>query len=92
MIKSFRHKGLKQFLKGGDSRKLPPEMVERLRDLLTALNEAEAIEDLVRPSFRLHSLRGGMKGVWAVTVRANWRITFRFESGHAFDVDFQDYH
>ena len=45
-----------------------------------------------RPNFRLHPLKGEMKGFHAVTVRANWRIVFRFKDGHAHDVDFLDYH
>jgi proteic killer suppression protein len=44
------------------------------------------------PGFRLHPLRGGLAGFWAVTVRANWRVTFRFEGGNAYDVDLVDYH
>jgi len=37
-------------------------------------------------------LKGDRKGFWAVTVRANWRVIFRFEDGDAFDVDYVDYH
>lgn len=44
------------------------------------------------PTFRLHPLKGELKGFYSVTVRANWRIVFRFEDGQAFDVDFVDYH
>ena len=92
MIESFRHKGLKKFYEEDDSRKLPPAMVERIRDILTALDAALAVEELNRPSFRLHPLKGALKGNWAVTVRANWRIVFRFSNGAVSDVDFIDYH
>ena len=92
MIESFKHKGLKKFYEEDDSRKLPPEMVERIRDILTALDAALAVEELNRPSFRLHPLKGALKGNWAVTVRANWRIIFRFANGVATNVDFIDYH
>jgi proteic killer suppression protein len=92
MIESFRHKGLKKFYEEDDGRKLPPEMVERIRDILTALDAALAVEELNRPSFRFHPLRGALKGSWAVTVRANWRIVFRFSNGAVSDVDFIDYH
>jgi toxin HigB-1 len=44
------------------------------------------------PPYRLHALKGDLKGFHAVTVRANWRIIFRFEDGDAFDIDFVDYH
>ncbi len=67
-------------------------MVERIREILTALDPADSLEGLNRPSFRPHALKGRLKGFWAVTVRANWRIVFRFASGKALDVDFVDYH
>ena len=44
------------------------------------------------PGFRLHPLAGDLRGFYAVTVSANWRVTFRFEDGHAVDVDYVDYH
>jgi len=66
--------------------------VECIREILTALDAAESIEGLTRPSFRLYALRGQLERFWASTVRANWRIIFRFANGKAFDVDFVDYH
>ena len=93
MIESFRHKGLRQFYADDNASKLPADMVERIRDILTALDSAEDdLEGLNRPSFRLHPLKGDLKGFWAVTVRANWRIIFRFEKGRVRDVDLVDYH
>ena len=44
------------------------------------------------PGFKLHPLKGNLKGFWAVSVSGNWRIIFRFEGGHAYDVDLGDYH
>lgn len=92
MIRSFRHKGLRRFFEEDDKSKLPPEMLERVRTILSFLDAAGSIEDMGQPSFRLHGLKDELKGFWAVTVRANWRIIFRFENGDAFDVDFLDYH
>jgi proteic killer suppression protein len=92
MIGRFRHKGLRRFYEDDDRKHLPPDMVERIREILSALDAAESMEGLSRPSFRLHSLKGRLKGFWAVTVRANWRIVFRFENGKALDVDLVDYH
>lgn len=92
MIESFRHKGLKKLFEDDDRSRLPPELVERIRDILAALDAATTIEGLDRPSLRLHPLKGKLKGFWAVTVRANWRIVFRFRDGTAYDVDFLDYH
>jgi len=92
MIESFAHAGLKRFYEDDDGRKLPADLLERIGILLAALDGARSIEDMRRPSFRLHKLNGKLKGFWAVTARANWRIVFRFEDGRALDVNFVDYH
>ncbi|MGQ0671901.1 MAG: type II toxin-antitoxin system RelE/ParE family toxin [Hyphomicrobium sp.] len=92
MIGSFRHRGLKRFFDDDDGRRLPADKLERIRSILTLLDAAEHIEDLDRPTLSLHARKGEFKGFWAVTVRANWRIIFRFENAQAFDVDFLDYH
>lgn len=92
MIVNFRHRGLKRLFEKGDRSKLPPEQVERIQTILARLNIAEVIEEMNIFSFRLHPLTGNFKGFWSVTVRANWRIIFRFENGSAFDVDYVDYH
>ncbi|MBI5427954.1 MAG: type II toxin-antitoxin system RelE/ParE family toxin [Nitrospinae bacterium] len=92
MIASFRHRGLKRFFEEDDPRKLPPETADRIRAILARLNQAEAIDDMNVHSYRLHPLKGSRKGVWSVTVRANWRITFRFERGYVLDVNLEDYH
>ena len=76
----------------GDARRLPPEYRETVRDILVRLNASAGPDDMNLPGFRLHHLKGDLAGLWAVTVRANWRIVFRFEDGHAVDVDYLDYH
>lgn len=92
MIRSFRHKGLKRFYDLGDRSKLPPALVGRIEEILGLLDVATTVHDMDLPQFRLHPLTGDRKGQWAVTVRANWRIVFRFENGGASDLDFIDYH
>ena len=42
--------------------------------------------------YRLYPLKGDMRGLWSIAVSANWRIVFRFEDGHANDVDLIDDH
>ncbi len=79
-------------MEGGDERRINPEHRERVRDILVRLNASAAPDDMDLPGFRLHPLRGDHAGFWAVTVRANWRVIFRFEDGHAADVDYLDYH
>jgi len=92
MIASFRHKGLKRFYEDDDRSKLPPELIGRIGIILAALDVAAGPEDVADPSFRRHPLKGERKGLWAVTVRANWRIVFGFDGGNTIDVDFVDYH
>lgn len=92
MISGFRHRGLRRLFEDDDRSRVPPEYAERLRIILAALEAAERIEDLDVHTFRLHALKGDLKGFWAITVRANWRVIFRFSDGRASDVDLVDYH
>lgn len=92
MIKSFKHRGLKRLFEKGDGSKLPPEMLPRINIVLSTLQASMEIDGMDLPPFRLHALKGDLKNFYAVTVRANWRIIFRFQDGNAFDVDFIDYH
>jgi proteic killer suppression protein len=68
------------------------EHLVKLRDILARLEAARAVTDMDMPGFRLHPLKGEFRGFWAVTVRANWRVVFRFADRDAFDVDYVDYH
>jgi proteic killer suppression protein len=92
MIKSYRHKGLHRFFEKDDGSKLPPDMLSRIDLILSTLDAAQEIEGMDIPSFKLHPLKGDRKGLYSVTVRANWRIVFVFDAGNAFSVDFVDYH
>ena len=68
------------------------EHLTKLRNILARLDAAGSVEDMNLPGFKLHPLMGEFKGFWAVTVRANWRVIFRFVEGDAFEVDYLDYH
>jgi proteic killer suppression protein len=92
MIESFNHKGLKRLFEDGDRKLLRADLVERIETLLAYLDAAKVIDDLDIPSLRLHPLKGELKGFWAITVRANWRIIFRFADGNASAVELIDYH
>jgi proteic killer suppression protein len=87
MIQSFRHKGLQRLFVDGERRGINPDMVEKIENILAVLSRARVPSDLGLPGFRLHPLRGRLKGFWSVTMRANWRIIFRFQNGHVTDVD-----
>ncbi len=92
MIRSIRHRGLRRLHEDDDPRGVIAEHAMKLRDILARLDAARFVGDMDMPGLRLHPLRGASKGFWAVTVRANWRVTFRFGDPDAFDVDYVDYH
>jgi toxin HigB-1 len=92
MIRSFRHKGLRRFYESDDHRGVNSQHREKLRDILARLDVAASSTDMDFPGFRLHPLAGDREGLFGVTVRANWRVVFRFEDGDAFDIDYLDYH
>ena len=92
MIRSFKHRGLKRLYERGDRSGIRPDLLETVERILTVLDSAETPQALDIPSYRLHPLKVELKGLWAVTVRANWRIIFRFEGTDAYDVELIDYH
>ncbi|MCY4427391.1 MAG: type II toxin-antitoxin system mRNA interferase toxin, RelE/StbE family [Halieaceae bacterium] len=92
MIRSFRHKGLKLLFEKGDRRKVQSEYADKIERILARLEESSAVDNMNLPGFRLHPLKGELSGYWAVTVSGNWRLIFRFERGHASEVDLLDYH
>lgn len=92
MIRSFRHKGVKRLFEQDDRSKVPAQDADKISRILARLNRSRVPQDMAAPGFQLHPLKGDRKGFWAVTVRANWRIVFKIEEGHACDVDLIDYH
>jgi proteic killer suppression protein len=92
MIRSIRHKGLKRLYDDDDPRGVIADHAQKLRDVLVRLDAAAVVADLDLPGFRLHPLKGDLKGFWAVTVRANWRLIFRFAGADVIDVDLVHYH
>lgn len=92
MIKSFKHKGLKKFFDTGSLAGIQPAHQQKLRMRLAALDTAIKIEDMDLPGFRLHPLSGEKQGLWAIDVSKNWRITFEFQDGDAYIVNYEDYH
>ena len=92
MIEHFRHKGLKRLFQQGEAKGISPDLLEKLENIPFVLSRARRPEDMNLPGFRLHRLKGDLKGFWSVIVRANWRVIFRFEEGDAYDVDLIDYH
>ncbi len=92
MIETFTHKGLLKFFETGSTAGIQAIHAKRLRIILNTLNEADSVNDMALPGFKLHPLKGNMKGLWSVSVSGNWRVVFRFENGNAYVVDYMDYH
>jgi len=92
MIGSFRHRGLKALYDRKTTRRVKPEHVQKLVDILAALDSSRTPKGMDLPGFRLHELKGQKKGYYAVSVPGNWRVAFRFEDGSAVEVDYADYH
>ena len=91
-VRSFGHKGLEKFYKKGSKAGIQARHATQIRLILAQLNQAKTVEDMNIPSLNLHQLKGARKGIWSVTVQANWRITFRFQDGDADVVNYEDYH
>lgn len=92
VIKSFRHRGLKALYEGRGAAKVAPGHAAKLERILTTLDRCSGPEGMNLPGYRLHRLKGPLKGYYAVSVSGNWRVTFRFEAGDAVEVDYLDYH
>ena len=92
VICSFKHKGLEKYYATGSAAGIQINHKRRLKILLTALDTASVIEDMKLPGFGLHSLTGKRQDIWSVMVNGNWRLTFKFEQGNVYILDYEDYH
>ena len=92
MIRSFRHRGLRRLYERDDPSRISADQLDRITLALADLDAANKPSDLNLPGYRLHPLRGDQRGVWSISISGNWRLTFRFEDGDAYDVDLLDYH
>ncbi len=91
----FGDKGLRRLYENGSTRGVPSAMADKLRKLLLAMETAESLQQLERfPGWKLHSLKGDLKGLWSLTVTGNWRLIFRYdeEANSAGEIDLIDYH
>jgi toxin HigB-1 len=92
VIRTFRHKGLQEFFRDDNARRLNRDHVQKISRLLDRLDASVKPQDMNLPGFGFHPLKGGRKGTYSVSVSGNWRITFRFDGENAVDVDLEDYH
>ena len=92
VIISFQHKGLERFFRTGKADGIQPHHVAKLRLVLGALNEAIDSTQLNIPGWRLHALKGDLKGFWSITINGNWRVIFRFVGRDVELLNYLDYH
>lgn len=94
MIRSFRHKGLKLLWEQENASKLPSDQVSRIERMLTIIDSAQQVpEDFEAfQNWNIHKLSGNLKDFWSIKVNKNYRIIFRFDGQHAYDLDYIDYH
>ena len=76
----------------GDVNRVGSDLSDRIALALADLDDARKPSDLDLPGYRLHLLKGDLKGYWSISISGNWRVTFRIEDGDAYDVDLTDYH
>lgn len=90
MIKSFKDKLLEKLF-NGDTPSTTNQQ-EKIRKRLEVIDSASKVESIRLIGYDLHELKGNRKGIWSIKTKGNWRITFRFKDGHAYDVNHEDYH
>ena len=94
-IRNVIHRGLRRFIERDDASSLSPAVVEKVRNIVTFLQEIEDASELRDvPSWNVHRLTGDRRGTWSLTVTRNWRLTFRIDrtEGQIIDLNYEDYH
>lgn len=92
-ITGFRHKGLERFWRTGDSRGIAPKWAEKIRAMLTAIEEAGTVAEVgLIPGWKLHPLKGGRKGAWSMWITGNQRLTFMVQGDAVSELNIEDYH
>ncbi len=92
LIKTFTHKGIEKLFLYDDRSGVNPHHVDKLIRIMDRLDSSTNPRDMNLPGYRLHQLKGSLKGMWSVWVSGNWRIIFQFDAGDAMNIDYLDYH
>lgn len=75
------------------ARRLPRDLWRVAQRKLKALDVAARLDDLRVPAGnRLERLKGRRSGQYSIRINDQYRVTFRWENGHAYDVGVEDYH
>lgn len=92
-LRSIRHKGLRHLIEKNDGQGIRPDLLDRVRKILSAVLAAEDMEGVQGPpGWRIHQLMGNRARTWSLSVSGNWRITFDIEEGEIANLDLEDYH
>ena len=92
MIKSFKHKGLKQYFKSGSTAGIQNSHARKLKMQLAAIDTAHVVEDIDLPGYQLHLLRGHRESIWSISVNGNGQVTVEFRDGNSYILNYEDYH
>ncbi|MEA5554652.1 type II toxin-antitoxin system RelE/ParE family toxin [Anabaena cylindrica UHCC 0172] len=92
MIQTFKNKALENLFRENVNKGVPANLEKKIRIRLEVIDSALIVEDIRLPGYDLHELKGDRKGTWSIKISGNWRITFKFEDGDAYDVNLEDYH
>lgn len=93
IVRSVRHRGLLRLIRDDDARELRPDLVKRVRNVVTAMIAAPDMVSLQGPpGWRVHQLQGDRAGTWSISVSGNWRLTFEIIQGEVRNLDLEDYH
>jgi len=94
-IRNVIHRGLRRFIERNDASGLSPPVIEKVRNIVTFLQEMEDVQELRDiPGWKPHQLTGDRKGTWSLTVTRNCRITFGLDLSkkEIFDLNYEDCH
>lgn len=91
MIKNFKHSGLKTFFESGSTKGINGNHAKKIKRMLAFIDEIENIEE-IKPFWNCHQLKGNRSTLWSLSVSGNWRLTFEFENGDAYILNYEDYH
>ncbi|HEY1612168.1 MAG TPA: type II toxin-antitoxin system RelE/ParE family toxin [Rhizomicrobium sp.] len=93
MIKSFACRHTEALFARRPGKRFGPDVQKAALRKLLQLDAATRLETLnVPPGNRLEALRGDRKGQHSMRVNDRWRLCFRWQDGHAFEVEIADYH
>lgn len=92
MIRTFKHKGLRELFETERTRRVEQQYQARVAEILRHIDAARIVQDLDLPGYRLHTLAPSRPATWTIRAYGAWRVTFTFDKGNAYDLDLEQYH